>query len=279
MFLRVCLILLLFVSFHVGAQNPKLSDFKYNVFSQFGEDGIIEKIFEVIGVESKTCIEFGAWDGFFCSNTANLFSKKGWKAILIECNKNKFNTLVNNVNGYDCTCICEAIGIGNSSLESVLLRNSIPFSQIDLLSIDIDGNDYYVFDSLDLMRPRVIVCEYNPTLPAHLSIYAKYDDIGTSWGFGCSVGALNTVAKQKGYSLVALTDCNAFFVRSEYIDLFASFEISLNQIRIDDYLLYAITDFSGNYAIVSQKKSAPFGFRRSLKEPVLGNVHVFTPTQ
>src|SRR5581483_10712642 len=80
------------------SEKPKLSDFKLNVFSQWGEDGIIQKIFNIIGVKSKICVEFGAADGFYFSNTANLWSKDpSWKAVLIECDPKFFSQLVTKV--------------------------------------------------------------------------------------------------------------------------------------------------------------------------------------
>jgi hypothetical protein len=259
-------------------EKPKLSDFRFNVYSQFGEDGIIETIFNTIGTKSKRCIEFGAWDGYYLSNAANLFVNHGWEAILIECSRTKFAELLNNVKKYKCTCICEAVGIGSQSLESILQRNSVSVSNIDLLSIDIDGNDYYIFESLEKMQPRVIICEYNPTFPAHLDIYAKYDENGREYGFGCSVGALVRIAKQKGYSLVALTECNAFFVRNDEIAPFHAFETSVDKLQINRYISYLITDFTGNYAIVAQEDSiSPFGCNQPLYEPILGNVKKILP--
>ena len=82
----------------------KLSDFGHNVHSQFGEDGIIEKVFQILGTTSKRCIEFGAWDGFHLSNTANLWTK-GWAGVLIEANSAKYRELVKNVQPYNCRCI------------------------------------------------------------------------------------------------------------------------------------------------------------------------------
>lgn len=254
-------------------QKFKISDFKYNVYSQYGEDGIIETIFNVIGTKSKRCIEFGAWDGFFLANTANLFANKNWEAILIECDTIKFNDLIKNVSKYNCKCICDTVGIGNNSLESILNRNSISLDDIDLLSIDIDGNDYYIFESLSELKPRVIICEHNPSFPAHLDIYTRYIDDNKSSKFGCSVGALIRLAAQKGYSLVALTFCNAFFVRNDEIAPFSFFETSLEKIRLDDYVHYMITDYSGNHAIIAHKNTTvPFGLGKRTNEPLLGEV-------
>ena len=148
----------------------RLVDFSSNVYSQFGEDGVIRKIFEIIGIKSKVCVEFGAWDGFHLSNTANLWTKS-WKGVLIEGNKKRFRCLVENVKAYDCICIQSFVDSkGESSLESLLVMHGIT-TTIDLLSIDIDGNDYYIFESLREIRPRVIICEYNPTILQKLNCW------------------------------------------------------------------------------------------------------------
>jgi hypothetical protein len=277
--------LLLAISLHNGnaetteqQEKPKLADFKSCTFSQFGEDGILDTIFHFIGTESKRCIEFGAWDGFYLSNVANLFVNNNWEAILIECDPIKFGELVKNVAPYKCTCLCEPVGIGSQSLESILTKYSIPFSTIDLLSIDIDGNDYYIFESLEKMRPRVIVCEYNPTFPAHLDIYAPYDHRSVELKCGCSVGALMRLAKQKDYTLVAITDTNAFFVRNDVMPHLSDFELSLDKIKIDRYIRYLVTDYTGRYAVIgSENFQSPFGCNGPLPEPLLGKVKKIAP--
>jgi hypothetical protein len=155
--------------------SPKLADHGYNVYSQFGEDGIIQKIFERIGTTSKVAIEFGASDGFSCSNTANLWvHDPAWTGILIEPQQNLFAQLVQNVAPYHCIAIRQAVGVGaHDSLESLLREKNLT-DPIDLLSIDVDGNDYHIFQSLQQIKPRLIICEYNPSIPAHLDIYSHY---------------------------------------------------------------------------------------------------------
>src|SRR6185295_7491311 len=155
-----------------SSEKPRLTDYKENIYSQFGEDGIIRKIFEMIGTTSKVCVEFGAADGFWYSNTANLWSKDpNWSAILIESDLRAYNNLVANVAPYKCMPIHRAVGTSShDSLEAILDQAGVNLP-IDLLSIDIDGNDYYVFKSLTHLRPRVIICEYNESIPAHLDVY------------------------------------------------------------------------------------------------------------
>lgn len=164
--LHLFIVFLIASSLHAknDIEKKKLSDFSYNRYSQFGEDGIIEKIFEIIGTTSKLCIEFGANDGFSCSNTALLWQQKGWRAVLIETDSQLFAKCLNNTHGYNCLCINTHVGHDeHNSLEFILSKHNIQ-QPIDLLSIDIDGNDYYIFEKLTL-KPRLIICEFNPTIP------------------------------------------------------------------------------------------------------------------
>ena len=238
----------------------KLTDYRSNVYSQFGEDGIIEKIFELIGTHSKLCVEFGAWDGFHLSNTANLWTKD-WKGVLIEGNSSRFKRLQDNVRDHDCICICAyVLSSGESALESLLEKANIT-EQIDLLSIDIDGNDYYIFESLENIRPRVVICEHNPTIPAELDLVAEENNY-----FGCSVSALNRIANEKGYKLIAVTETNSFFVLDEYEKFFEQYETRLEKIKNDRYITYFITSYSGEYVLSKTELAygASFPYRGAL---------------
>ena len=118
---------------------PTLRTHGSNIYSQWGEDGIIAKIFEIIGDGSRTSIEFGAWDGFHLSNTANLWANKGWRGILIEGDASKHVSLVEKVKAYNCIPLLGFVEPeGDNSLESILNRSGIPL-KADLLSIDIDS--------------------------------------------------------------------------------------------------------------------------------------------
>jgi len=240
----------------------KLVDFSFNKYSQFGEDGIIEKIFEIIGTKSKTCVEFGAWDGFHLSNTANLWTRS-WKGVLIEGKKKRFERLKKNTAEYGCLCIHAFVEIsGDNSLDSLLKKRGVS-NQIDLLSIDIDGNDYYIFESLNEITPRVVICEYNPTIPAELDLLAEKDNY-----FGCSVTALKKMAEKKGYVLISITQTNCIFVLEEYAQYFSEFDIRIESMKNDEYVNYFITSYSGEY-VLSKDKLA-FGATFPYKKKLLG---------
>lgn len=229
----------------------KLSDYGYNVYSQFGEDGIIEQIFRVLGTSSKVCVEFGAWDGFYLSNTANLWTK-GWKGMLIEADKTKYKTLVQNVKKYDCLCINAFVGCdGPNTLENILKQNGIS-GDIDLLSIDVDGDDYYILESLEKLKPRLIVCEFNPTIPPHIDLIPEKGNY-----FGCSPLSLVKLAETKGYRLIAVSDTNCFFVGDEDFNKFAAYETNLELLVNRKHLTYFITGFDGDYILSNKPVYGP----------------------
>lgn len=230
---------------------PRLIEYGANRYSQFGEDGIIAKIFEVMGTGSKIAVEFGAWDGFHFSNTAALWSQdSSWKGILIEGDSERFKELKKNTAGYNCLAINAMVGIAKDDcLEALLKKNGIK-EEIDVLSIDIDGNDYHIFESLKKIRPRLIIIEYNPTIPVWYDVYAPYCSKNN---FGQSVGALNRIAEKKGYKLIALTLTNAFYVSKEDFKKFSEFETDLSKININDGHIVLVTTYDGKYALIKNK--------------------------
>jgi hypothetical protein len=251
----------------ISAEKPTLSSFaKIIKYCQFGEEGVIQKIFEIIGTKSKICIEVGASEGFFLSNTALLWTTQGWKGILIEGSQHGFNQLVANVKPYNCVPVCAYIGNEPSNSLETLLKSHLTGDEIDLFSLDIDGNDYYIFESLNKFRPRVIICEFNPTLPFHIDMYGAYNNY-----IGCSVRALIRIAESKRYKLIAIVGANAFFVVEEEYNKFSDFETSFEKLRVDDSLMYIVTAFDGQYFIIRGKNESKGDFGITL--PYQGKVY------
>ena len=234
----------------------KLSDYAFNEFSQFGEDGIIAKALELLKADSRVCIEFGAWDGLHFSNTTRLW-RQGWKAILIEADPNRFASLVENTGGYDCRCIAAKVGYqGSRTLEALLARHvpEVDPGAIDLLSIDIDGDDYLVLRSMSKLRPRLLLCEYNPTIPVDIELVPE-----ESSGFGCSALSLVKLAESKGYKLIAMSDTNCFFVGSSDFARFAGFETRLEALFDPCHLTYLMSGYDGSYVL---SQSPVYGISR-----------------
>lgn len=196
-----------------------------NVYSQTGEDGILAKISEVLGLAAGWCVEFGAGDGKRLSNTHSLITEHGWSGVLIEADKDKSRALTDT---YATTPRVVTLRrfvtfAGENSLDAILTGTPIPLD-FDLLSIDIDGNDYHIWDSLQVYRPKVVCIEHNPTIPNTVEFVQPRDMAVYQ---GSSALALNKLAKAKGYELVAQTLLNSIFVQEAY---YASFGIQDNSL-------------------------------------------------
>lgn len=218
-----------------------LADYKSNVTSQSGEDGLIAEILKRIGTENKFCVEFGAWDGKHLSNTWSLWHDQGWSAVLIEGDSAKAADLEVSLTDYPAVkahCAFVAAS-GENTLDAILARLGAP-KVIDVLSIDIDGDDYQVFESLVLFSARVVVVEYNPTIPPHIEL------VGTAGSyFGSSARSLCRLAQTKGYALAACTATNLIFVLKKDFEKMGMAEPRLEEIMPLDNLTYVITAYDG----------------------------------
>jgi hypothetical protein len=188
------------------------------ITSQLGEDGILEKVFEIIPDLNHWCVEFGAGDGQTLSNTYHLINQQGWSSVQIEANSLLYEALASRYSDRDeVICLNRVISFtGDNTLDQVLQMTPIPLN-FDFLSIDIDGNDYHVWDSLKLYRPKLIVIEFNPTIPHYVS-YVQPKEVEVYQG--SSLCALQQLGQEKGYELIASTEWNGFFVDSKYFPLF-----------------------------------------------------------
>lgn len=263
------LLVFIFIPLLIQSDKKRLSDYGFDIYSQYGEDGIIKKIFEIMGTTSKIAVEFGAWDGIHLSNTANLWiNDKSWRAVLVESDEKKFEKLRNNLDGADVQCLAvhNYVGISeNNSIEALLKAFNIT-EPVDLMSIDIDGNEYHILESLKTIRPRLIICEYNPTIPVTMDIYAPYSENNR---LGASVGALNRIAQEKGYRLIALTTTNAFYVLESEFKKFNNFETNLKLMDDHTYMVN-ITDYDGNYANISTERVALYGIKNQYRGSLCG---------
>jgi hypothetical protein len=218
----------------VNPRSAYLTGSARNVTSQDGEDGIIEKIFEIAGPANRHCLEIGAFDGKLLSNTWNLIVNNGWQGVLIEGRGMLFEQLRQRFSPQNpeaegrvadkVTLLHAYAGLeGAHSLDSLLARANTP-KDIDFVSIDIDSNDWYLWESLTVHRPRVVMIEFNATVPNDVYFVQERD---FRINQGCSLLALIELGKRKGYELVATSTANAFFVRAE---LFPAFGIEDNDI-------------------------------------------------
>lgn len=199
----------------------KLNRFEFQVFSQNGEDGILQEIFRRIGTTNKTFVEFGAGTGLE-NNTAHLLLR-GWKGHWFEADEahvksiqEQFHTLFQNG-----MLFLAQVFITAENIESLFVRSGVP-KDFDLLSIDIDGNDYWVWKKIVNFSPRVVVIEYNALFRPGTDWIIKYNP-SHAWKktsyYGASISSLERLGREKGYSLVGcdFTGTNAFFVRNDLL--------------------------------------------------------------
>ena len=206
----------------------ELDTFRKNIFSQYGEDGVIERIFEVLDITSGYVCEFGAWDGIHCSNTYNLYSDDSdFIPILIESDKEKYKDLEINLQDIKQKYIANKFLYKESnhkdSLSNIIKDfkiNDINNNNFVLLSIDVDGPDYEIWKNFTDYRPRVVVIEASKLLHPEELVYPTEDG-------GASAGILVQLGKEKGYELVCHTGSNCIFVLNED---FPKFEIEDNSI-------------------------------------------------
>jgi hypothetical protein len=205
--------------------NSPLLQHRSNLTSQSGEDGIIAHIFSVIEPSSRYCVEFGAWDGKHFSNCHQLLTVQEWGGLLIEADAEKYRELEQNCAGYErVTTLNRTVDFeGVDALDNILEEEGAP-RRPGLISIDIDGNDYHVFESLKTYLPDVVLIEFNPTIPNDVFFV---QDRSADVHHGCSLLALVMLAREKGYELAVATDWNAFFVAN---DRFAALGIGDNTI-------------------------------------------------
>jgi hypothetical protein len=200
-------------------ENNRLSRFRQKKHSQYGEEGVIQKVFEVLDAraprEIHWCVEFGA--GGRNTNTRALI-ENGWHAVLIEADHALYGELeyAHRENPRVTTLKKVVHFEGADSLDSILASTPIP-EDFDFLSIDIDGNDYHTWNALMRYMPRAVMIEFNGRIPIDVS-FIQPPDPYVRWG--SSLKALVALGKEKGYELVYAHVCNAVFVRRELLPLF-----------------------------------------------------------
>lgn len=248
----------------------RLSDYAFNINSQFGEDGMIEHIFNLIGEGDKTCVEYGAGDGQSCSQTANLWRERGWKAVLVEPDVGRYEALEGNALPFGAICVRKMLAIdGDESISQLLIDHKI--EQVDFLSIDIDGDDYFHLRHLKC-RPRVISVEFNPTIPPHMEL-RQTEPGGT---FGASARSLISVAEALGYAFVGASYCNVFFVLRPEAGPFQGYVTDLGILFPPEQYTYAVTDFAGRTTLCGQP--LPWGAREPYVRPLTASTNLFPAT-
>lgn len=142
---------------------------------------------------------------------------------------------------------------GEGSLDAILAAVKAP-KDIDLVSIDVDGNDYYLFESLRQFTPRVIIIEHNPSIPPEFEFVQKADSRAR---FGASAGAMAALAARKGYGLAATTNCNCIFVRHDAFPKLGFAPLEVRAVFARDGLVYLMSCYNGKVFLNGRPSHAP----------------------
>jgi len=203
-----------------------LADIEFCGFSQWGEDGIIDWLVEKLPGIPRTFVEFGV-ENYHESNTRLLLVLRNWKGLVMDGSPE----YVSDIQGqdiywqYDLTAKCAFVDRDNVN---ELISESGFRGDIGLLSVDIDGNDYWIWKAIDVVKPIVVISEYNAVFGDRyqLSVPYRADFQRTrahhsNLYFGASLPAFVKLGKEKGYTFVGTTSsgCNAFFARDDFAPL------------------------------------------------------------
>jgi hypothetical protein len=218
--------------------HDKINDFGFRCFSQFEEDGLLLFIFAAIGFRSKMVVEICAENGMECMAT-NLIINHEFEGLLFDGDRKNVLRGKRFFHDWPDTALfppkfCQAWITAENVNQ--LLRDNMFVGEIDLLSLDIDGNDYWIWKAIEAVRPRLCILETNPVVPSDLSLTIPYDPHfhyseepparGEFWG--ASLRAMKKLSDDKGYRLIGSHrfGFNVMFMRNDVgVGLFPEVEI------------------------------------------------------
>jgi len=216
------------IGLNQGAENnypSELNAYEAQVYSQNGEDGILLALFERIGTTNKTFVEIGA--GGLENNTNNLFFNYGWQGLWVDMDQGCMDSLQSYVaRNFEARLDDAKIVVTKVTRDNInqIIADNCSVAEPDLLTIDVDGNDAHLLRALEVVRPRVLMVEYNASFGLS-PVTVPYDpDFNRhkyhSFYHGASASALTRIAESKGYRLVCCDTegVNTVFVRNDVLN-------------------------------------------------------------
>jgi hypothetical protein len=204
-----------------------LSEVEFQVFSQWGDDGIIQFLINKIAIPNKTFIEFGV-ENYKESNTRFLLINNNWTGYVIDGSKENVQYIRHDIVCWACELYAEAAFITAENINELLQKPGFN-DEIGILSIDIDGNDYWVWKAINSINPVIVIAEYNSLFGKNTSWTVPYDPgfvrkekHDSILYYGASLKALENLAVEKGYSFIGCNSKgnNAYFIRNDKVGNF-----------------------------------------------------------
>jgi hypothetical protein len=207
-----------------SARYERLRDAEFSIHSQFGEDGIIQYLIGRVPIDHEIFVEFGVED-YHESNTRFLLCHDNWRGLILDGGTRHIDFVRWNPLGWRHNIDARSVFVTRDNINVTIAEAGIS-GDIGLLSIDIDGNDYWVLDAIDVVSPRILIAEYNSTFGPDATVSVPYDPRfqrtkahRSNLYWGASLAALCLAAGRKGLAFVGSNSAgnNAFFVRRDVL--------------------------------------------------------------
>lgn len=207
-------------------QSKNIQDYEFKIFSQYGDDGIIQYLLKKIPIQNEIFIEFGIQD-YQESNTRFMMMNNNWKGLVMDGSTKNIENLKKQPWFWQYDLKAKAVFITKENINQVI--EQFKLTDIGLLHIDIDGNDYHILEKMDLntLNPSIIIMEYNSVFGKERSISVPYKaDFNRTKAhysnlyFGASLPALTHLTNQRGYSFIGCNTAgnNAYYVRKDLLN-------------------------------------------------------------
>jgi len=223
------------VSLQQLKQEPKsLKEAEFKVFSQWGEDGIIQYLLQKCNIQPSTFIEFGV-ENYLEANTRFLIKFNNWKGLIIDGSPFHIDYVKSDSISWRHDLTSVAAFITKENVNDLFIKAGFK-GEIGILSIDIDGNDYWVWEAISVVEPKMVIAEYNSYFGKDRAISTPYDPEFyrtsahySNLYFGASLPALCHLAEKKGFAFVGCTTAgnNAFFIKKDHLN-------GLKELTIDE---------------------------------------------
>jgi hypothetical protein len=217
------------------SSSHKINDYEFSVFSQSGEDGIIQFLIKNCKISRPVFVEFGV-ENYKEANTRFLLMNDNWSGLVIDSNRKYLEEIKKQNYYWRHTLLTENSFITKENINDLIRKNGIS-GPVGLLSIDIDGNDYWVWDAINVIDPDIVVIEYNSRLGLDKAVtipyaaqFNRHKAHHSGIYYGASLKALEKLAHKKGYLFVGCNSIgqNAFFVKKDSVSGKVR-EVSLDQ--------------------------------------------------
>ena len=228
-----------------------LYQYRTNVMSQHGEDGVVKQIIDKIGIENKWIVDIGAGDGVFISNSWYWLNEESWHGVCVEADSANYQKLqslyskrkdVFTFNKY----------VSDEEIVDKILSNTPAPKSFDILSIDIDSVDYKIWEMMEEFNPRVVIIEANASMAPDIEVIQE----DSRYRIGSSSLSMVKLAKRKGYELAAHLVSNCIFVRNDEFQKLGLGDNSLDRLFISPFVPKVFSDMNGVHYII---KEGPWG--------------------